>query len=1227
MLQRILAPLVELREDEGITALLMFAYSFLAMAGYNVVKPATRSQFIEALGANNLPYVQLVAGLIMGFVIQGYTSAMRLLPRRWVFAATQVVMVGLLVVFWVLFKTDESWVSVAFYMWGVLAGSLLISQFWSLANDIYDARQAKRVFGFIGGGASLGGIIGAGFAGQYARAIGTNNLLLVAAVMLAVCGVIVGLIAMREKPTGPEVVVDEKGMSPREAVALLIKSKHFQIIALVISFAAIGAGIVEQQVNMAVAQAIPGRDGRTAFLANVIFYSSIAGFLIQMTLTSRVHRLLGIGFALLLLPFTLGGTGTLMLAIPALWTATTARVLDTSLRYTVDKTTREILFMPLPTAMKYRAKPFADVAVDRFAKGVGAALLIVAINFAGFSWSQLSYLSITVAVLWIAMALRARREYLRSFRQSLETRVMEVDEIKVPGADLSTIETLVQELSQPDPTRVVYAIDMLESLDKRNLVTPLLLYHEAPEVRLRALRAIGSVRRDIALSWLPQLRRMLSDSDSAVRAAAIAAICNINNEDAATLTRPLLHDDDPRIRVTAAVALAGSHEPADVDAAESALVDLASDARASSKHVRADVAHAIRHIENPRFRRLLIPLMYDEATDVAHAALESVQTVGTSDFIFVPTLVALLRNRQLKGRARQVLVSYGEPVVDVLDHFLRDPEEDIWVRRHIPTSLAQIQSQKSVDVLVAALGEQDGFIRFKVVAALERLRRTDAPLSFPRETLETYTLREGVQYFNYLSLRSNLVANKTLQASDLLTKTLDEKMDRTRDRIYRLLALIYPWRDIGAAQWTLGHGDARSRASASEYLDNILTGQLRKRIMPVLEDLPVEERVKRGNVLLKTRPRDLEETLLRLINDDDQVIAAVAIDVVRQNQMWSLGDDIEHVLAHRDVHDWYVFEAASWTLAERRMSAERRRELWLEPLPAAEMVGELRTLPLFASVSVDELFRMASSARQVRHQPGTILVQEGLAPDTIHVLLDGQILESGTIARPGPIAAPVALGFAQALQGIPMRKTVRTVDKAVTLALTVEEFSTLLADNTDLVRGLFATLAERVDPATCSNLQSTGVTTELHQLAAEGLLPVEKILALQRLPVFARIAADEMTALAGISHTVVMNAGSSLFTESAPVGLWVVLSGEVSLDDASGAHDMAHTGDVIGSLSMLSGKPLSKRAEVTRSGVALRLDRDELFDLLGERPELLRQLFEGMFKIGAETAAALPAGA
>jgi CRP-like cAMP-binding protein len=146
-------------------------------------------------------------------------------------------------------------------------------------------------------------------------------------------------------------------------------------------------------------------------------------------------------------------------------------------------------------------------------------------------------------------------------------------------------------------------------------------------------------------------------------------------------------------------------------------------------------------------------------------------------------------------------------------------------------------------------------------------------------------------------------------------------------------------------------------------------------------------------------------------------------------------------------------------------------------------------------------------------------------------------------------------------------------------------------------------------------------------LAAGGVQAVEKVLALQRVPVFARIAADEMTALAGIARTVLMTAGQPLFAPSAPVALWLILSGEASVEDAAdGAEATAGPGTVLGSLSMLSGRPLGKSADVLRSGAALRIDRDELFELLGERPELLRQLFEGMFRIGADVATPAKAG-
>ena len=1219
MLQRLLSPLVELRKEEGVTALLMFSYSFLAMTAYNAIKPLTRSKFIADLGADNLPYILLVSGFVIGILMTGYAWLMARLPRRWALSITQVGMGGMLLGFWVLFQQSASWVSVAFYLAGQILGLLLISQFWTLANLVYDPRQAKRLFGFVGGGAPLGGIAGSALA-VAAPKFGAINLLLPSAAMMFLCAFVVSVIVGREsvRPESSLAGKQEKGVGAAEAFQLLRSSSHLQIIALVIGFAAIGAAIIEQQLNMAAAAAkgAGGADALTAFLAQVGLWMSVIGLVIQVWLTSKIHRYLGIGFALVVLPFSLGSTALIMLFNAALWAPALARILDQSLRYTVDKTTREILFLPLPGDIKLKAKSFVDVTVDRAAKAAGAVLLIVLVKPWGLhlTWQQLSFASLTMTGLWVLMAIQARRGYLRAFRQSLVSRDMQASELRLNVADLTTIETLVQELSHPDAKRVVYAIDVLESLDKRNLVTPLLLYHESPKVRRRALSALGDVRSDIAQQWVPHIRRMLSDPDSGVRAAAIGALSSISQEDAASLARPLLTDADPRIRATAAVAIAGSSRPADVDLAESTLLELASGTDDASRGARRDVAVALRQIADPRFRRLLVPLLYDPAPEVADEAMETAQASSKDDFIFVPSLIALLRNRRLKGRARAALASYGEPVVDSLAFFLRDPEEDIWVRRHIPGTLAQIPSQKTVDVLVAALEERDGFIRYKVVSALERLRREHPELTLKPEPIEPLVVQEGRRYFNFLSLHDNLFGKSKLAADSLLAQGLREQMARLRNRIFKLLTLLYPPADIDAARWTLDHGDSRGRSGASEYLDNILSAPLRKQVLPVIEDMPQEERVRRGNVILKTRPRDVEETLLQLINDDDPVTAAAAIDVVREQKMWSLADDVEHVLAHRDVKDWYVFEAASWTLAEQRMPAERRRELWLEPLPAAELAGRLRRLPLFASVSIDELFRIAGASRQVRHEPGSVLTQEGAVPASIHILLDGRVATGSRGAATAGIDAPAALCFVEAMAGLPVAETHRTTGSAVTLALTVDELRTLLADNTDLVSGLFATLADTAnEPDTI--VHQTQAAPELAQLATGGLTAIDRVFALQYVPLFRRVSADEMQYLAMSAAPVTMKEGSTLFAESASPALWLLLTGEVVLESSEGKPAVtARGGDIVGLTDTMAGRTLGRSAKVARGGVALKIDREDLFDVLAERPELLRQMFAGLFK-------------
>ena len=1221
LIQRLLSPIVDVRKEEASALLLMFLYSFLAMTSFNIIKPLTRATFIDELGANNLPWVLLATGVLIGVIMQVYTRLISRVPPRAVIPVTQLGMTALLAGFWVLFQTGQAWASIAFYFLGQIMGLLLISHFWTLANDVYDPRQAKRLFGFIGGGASLGGMAGSALLILLVERVGKDAMILTGAAFLFVCVFVVSAV-MRVSQVDLTRVADagaKKGAGGLESLQLLRESKHLQVIALVIGFAAIGAGLLDQQLNMAVEEfkGDGGADAIAAFLAQVQFFLSAAGFVIQVWLVSRIHRLLGIGFALLILPVSLGITGVLILLTGTLWSAAAGRIVDSSLRYTVDKTTREILFLPLPAALKHKAKAFIDVTVDRFARGVLAILLLILIQGFGFAWRELSIVSITMVGAWIFTAVKARQGYLASFRETIKQQAVEPANVRLSVADLSTIETLVEELAHPDEDRVLYAIDILDSLDKRNLITPLLLRHESSRVQVRALDALREARADIVQRWVPTVEKMVSDRNAEVRSAAIGTLASIRNEDAASVARSLLEDHDARIVATAAVVLAGSENPADKASAQKALSALAADTRESASTVRRDLAEAIRQVGDPRSHDLLIPLLHDPDPEVADEAMRSVRALGATDVIFAPTLVSLLGNRRLKSGARETLVAYGPRVVDVLKYFLTDPEEDIWVRRHIPATLARIPCQPSMDGLIDMVDEDDGFLSFKVLSAIEKLRREQPSLTFKKDVIDKRVLKEGGRFFNRLGLHYNLFVSAKLPTNSVLAGALDEKLIRSVDRIYRLLGLLYPWKDVAAARRAIEHGESRARANALEYLDNILSTQLRHRVLPVLDEMPIEEKVRRGNVLLKTRPRDVEETLLELINDDDQVIAAAAIDLVGQREMWSLADDIEHVLAYRDAKDWYVFESASWTLAGRTLSAQRRRERWVEPLPTSALARLVRALPLFALVGVDEIFRIVGAGHQVRHEPSATLVREGAVPEHLHLLLDGRIVATGRRTGAREIESPAALGFEEVLDGRLMAETVKTADRVVTITLSAEQLRTLLSDNTDLVQGLFRTLAERRGAK--PGFIKTDHPEDLDQLSGD-LTPIQKSWALQRIPLFSKVSGTEMLHLAARATQVTLERDAVLADETGSFGLGILLSGGLALTirDSPAPAATAEPGDVIGVYETLAGVGSAAHPEqlelvVTRPGSALQIDREELFDLLGQRPDMLQQIFEAIF--------------
>lgn len=1113
--------------------------------------------------------------------------------------------------------------SVAFYMVGLILGILLMSQFWTLANVVFDPRQAKRLFGFIGGGSSLGGILGSYLVVHFAKKLGTNNLLLFSTGFMVLSVIAVYLIVRREKideDVQGAVGSVEKGIGGKEAIQLLRKSKHLRLIALVISFAAIGAVIIDQQLNTA-ATAVKGQeatDSITVFLANVQLWTSVIGFLVQVLLTSRIHQRLGIGFALLMLPVGLGSTAIVMLLNAALWAPALARVVDQSLRYTIDKTTREVLYMPLPSDMKFSAKPFIDVTVDRLAKGLGAVLLLFLIKpwGLGLTWQRLSYANIVITCVWIIVALRARRGYKEAFHKSINTREIKPAEVTQAVADQETIETLIQELASPDEQRVVYAIEFLESLDKKQLITPLLLYHESPAVRARALSVIRVVQPEISSRWLPAIQAMMTDPDPNVRSEAVGALASMHNQQASDLVRPLLQDENPRISLTAAMVLAGSGLEEDAARAEDVLGGLVSDTRESASQVRRDFAIAVRHVPIPHFRRLLVPLLSDPNPEVAEEAMRSTQKLGATDFIFVPTLISLLRNRRQKSSARELLVGFGERVLPILGHFLRDPDEELWIRRHIPATIARIPCQNAMDILVEALGEKDGFLRFHVIAALERIHRVKPELSFNRHRIESLIHEESARYTQYRRLYRILFESQRYPRESLVARATVEKMKRGVDRIYRLLTLLYPWKDIAAARHTIEHGDARSRAGTLEYLDNVLEGGLRKTLIPLLEDTPPGE----GSLSSNGTRSNAEEAVLRLVNDKDQVVASAAIYFIWQQRLSNLVEELDRVLATRDPRDRHVLETASWVLQELRMPAPKRRLVWLEPLPSVDLANQMRSLPLFGSVTVDEIFRICDTGRQTRSEPGRLLCQEALVPETVQFLLNGRV----AVTRPGEetrhIEAPAVLAFQEVLEERPMIESVRTADMAVCLTLTSEEIQALLADNSDLVPGLFQMLCRGSQSA---RVVVKGYPSPRSALPANGNFnPIEKGLVLKTIPVFSQVSPDEIIALASVAAEMNLMAGADLFTEADRPAIYALISGELSIEGRTESPIIAGPSDVIGIYETLAGIDFEFHARVRQGGIALRIDREDLFDLLIQRSALLRQVFSALFRNQPAMAAA-----
>ncbi len=1069
-----------------------FFVAFLVLTTVHfAAKSVRQATFIDSLGSENLPWVYLALAVASLPVLLLYSRlASRFRISLLMVGGTLLHVLGL-VVFFLLFGLERPWVAVAYYIWLGMAFAIAVSQFWSYANQVCDPRQARRLFSFIGAGGLLGSVLGGVVAVAVTRAAGTRPTLLAAAAIMLLLPLSILVIdrhhAARRDRTPIEIEVDYR--RARGGLRTLVGSRLLVLIAWLMLLTMMVGQLVSWQFFWYLEQSTEYLDQRTSSVAFAYILMGCVGFGFQLLVTGRIHRILGVAFGMRVLPGAVTALQLTVVLAAALSSAGMVWILvwvvfiaEGSLRHSVDQASRELLFVPVAEELRLKAKAFIDIFIQRFGKSAAAILILVTLQLLTVGW--VSFLTLVLAAVWLTMIERTRREYVTAFRAGLKSGLLEPD-TTIDPRDVTTLTTLVHGLGSPDQRRVLHAMQLLSDSGEGRLVPPLMLHHENPEVRLKTLDVLRDARREDAA---PLVERAIQDPDAEVRTKALQTLAALRGEQAATLALALLDDPDPRLRTSAAVSLLAGSEGTDLERVDGVLAELST---SDDSAVRAEAARALGQVPDPIASDLLVQLLYDRDLAVVRAAITAVGRRferGGPNPLYATILVCLMGNRRLKLEARDALVAQGSAAIPPLLHFMRSPDEQIWVRRAVPKTVALIGAQEGADALVDNLDAEDQIVRSKVIEALVFMRTRGSQIAFRRREIARHLQLEAERY---LRLLADLWAVSSLYEARLVgplaqwtrdgrvptlpQQLLAQRMSRTVGNIFGLLELIEDPDDVRAARRSLLSSDAALRSRALEYLDNALSGAVRRYVFAVIDDAPPRDKLARAYDLFGIRSERPEETLARLIRIDSRHDpSAIGIVLAALYNVWDEQIDALYPLVGEvagATEDPMVRETALWV--QRRVeSGPRPRGVLatggdsdMAPMAQIEMMVFLQGVDLFAHCNAEEVLRLAAIATEEHFEKNQVIYRRDDPADKLFCVVEGRVRLEADGERRTVIGANGRFGVFDILSGRPrMSDALATTDSRL-LAIEAEDFFDLLSNNIEIVRALFASVVSLSDGA------------------------------------------------------------------------------------------------------------------------------------------------------------------
>ena len=411
--------IINILDEERKATWYSFFYFFFLMSSYFILRPVRDEMGIQA-GVENMQWLFTGTFLIMLGIVPVFGYLVQRVPRNKLILGIYFFFTMNILAFYLAFSfLDTKAISIVFFIWLSVFNLFVISVFWSFNTDIFSIGQAKRLFGPIAAGGSLGAIFGPMITSTLVVRIGILNLLLVSAVFLLFSTIFIYLLLQERKDfQRVEFAKPIKG-NLWSGLKLIRESPLLRLICIyIILFTTVSTFLYFQQGHI-VSNSIASSENRTSYFGLRDLLVNSFTLIIQFFLTEKIIKKWGLVVCLTALPIIACVGFFLLGTSPTIYVLLGFQIAYRSLNFSLQRPAREILFTLVGSEARYKSKNFIDTTVYRGGDAVsgwlfaGLSLLIASIPL-------ISFLAIPIAIVWMLSGVKIGKLVSHSNQEAYE---------------------------------------------------------------------------------------------------------------------------------------------------------------------------------------------------------------------------------------------------------------------------------------------------------------------------------------------------------------------------------------------------------------------------------------------------------------------------------------------------------------------------------------------------------------------------------------------------------------------------------------------------------------------------------------------------------------------------------------------------------------------------------------------------------------------------------------